>query len=97
MGFIEDLYYGNIRPIEKCFNQGTQYEKAIKQFCRNEQLLAEILSEEKLKLFNSLIDANDEIRAINDLENFKFGFRLGVQMICNSIFYNDNEIFRDID
>lgn len=96
MGFIEELYYGNINPNEKGVNQTSQYAKAIRLFCNNEQKLTETLSGEELKLFNDLINASDEISATNSVENFKIGFRLGVQMMCDSLVFADNKILRDI-
>lgn len=96
MGFIEELYYGNVRPNEKCFNKDSEYAKALNTFCNNEKILMEALSGQELKLFNQLINASDEISAVNSVENFKLGFRLGVQMMCDSLIANGNEVFSDI-
>lgn len=96
MGFIEELYYGNIRPNEKEIIEGTHYTRAIRRFCNREQRLNELLSGEPLKLFNDLVNASDEISAINGVENFKLGFRLGVQLVCDSLFFDGEAVFRDI-
>lgn len=95
MPFIEELYYGNIRPNDKGFVRGTQYEKAIKIFCNNEQKLSEELSGKELKLFNEFVNAGDEISAITSVENFKLGFKLGVQMMCDCL-HENNIVFTDI-
>ncbi len=94
--FIEELYYGNINPNAKQFNLSSQYAKAMKIFCENEKILIKELSGDNLNLFNALINAHDEISATNDIENFKLGFRLGVQMICDSLVFDESKIFRDI-
>ena len=94
--FIEELYYGNINPNAKQFNLSSQYAKAMKTFCNNEKALTEKLSGDNLDLFNDLINAHDEITATSDIENFKLGFRLGVQMICDSLVFDESKIFRDI-
>ena len=96
LSFIEELYYGNINPNAKQFNLSSQYAKAMKTFCDNEAILIKELSDNNLNLFNALINAHDEITAISDIENFKLGFRLGVQMICDSLVFDENKIFRDI-
>ncbi len=96
VGFIDELYYGNINPNEKRYNFSTEYAKAVRMFCENEEKLANLLSGDKLKLFNNLVDLSDEISAVTGVENFKLGFRLGVQMICDSLIVEDNKIFRDI-
>ncbi len=94
--FIEELYYGNINPNVKQFNLSSRYAKAMKTFCNSETILTKELSGNNLDLFNALINAHDEITAISDIENFKLGFRLGVQMICDSLVFDENRIFRDI-
>ncbi len=94
--FIEELYYGNINPNTKQFDLSSRYAKAMKTFCENEKILTKELSDDNLNLFNELINAHDEISATGDVENFKLGFRLGVQMICDSLVFDENKIFRDI-
>ena len=94
--FIEELYYGNINPNAKQFNLSSQYAKAMKTFCDNEAKLIKELTGDNLDLFNALINAHDEITATSDIENFKLGFRLGVQMICDSLVFDESKIFRDI-
>lgn len=94
--FIEELYYGNINPNAKQFNLSSLYAKAMKIFCDNEKILIKELTGDNLDLFNALVNAHDEITATSDIENFKLGFRLGVQMICDSLVFDESKIFRDI-
>lgn len=94
--FIEELYYGNINPNAKQFNLSSQYAKAMKTFCENEKILIKELTDNNLDLFNDLVNAHDEITATTAIENFKLGFRLGVQMICDSLVFNESKVFRDI-
>ena len=95
MGFIEELYYGNVRPAEKCFERGTSYAKAVELFCDNEKKLLDSLREEELTLFNELLNAGDEISATSEIENFKQGFSLGVQMMCDCFINKNDRIFKD--
>lgn len=78
MCIIEELYYGNINPNENRHIKSSQYNKAMKVFCENEEKLMELLEGKELKLFCELVNASDEISAVSNLENFKSGFRLGV-------------------
>lgn len=94
--FIEELYYGNINPNAKQFHLSSQYAKAMKTFCENEKILIKELSGDNLNLFNALVNAHDEITATSDIENFKLGFRLGGQMICDSLVFDESKIFRDV-
>jgi len=95
MGFIEELYYGNINPNEKRYKSPKSYDKVAKTFSDIEVKLTKVLSDENLKLFNELVNASDEISATSGVENFKIGFRLGVQMMCDSLLFNENMVLRD--
>ena len=57
------------------------------KFCDRENELVKMLKGKPLNLVNELINARDEIVAITSIENFKLGFRLGVQMICDIIIF----------
>ncbi len=95
MDFIEELYYGNINPNEKRRNRGSRYAKAIDTVAENEEKLTVLLSGDKLEMFIELINAFDDAGAIDRVENFKLGFRLGIQMMCDSLVRDDSRIFRD--
>ena len=96
MSFIEELYYGNINPNEKRCKKATPYDKALNIFTAIEDKLKEALSGEHLKLFNELVNASDEISAASGVENFKIGFRLGVKMMCDSLLFEENKVFKDV-
>ncbi len=96
MDFIEELYYGNINPNEKRRNKGSRYAKAIDTVAENEEKLTAALSDDKLKMFIELVNAFDDVGAIDRVESFKIGFRLGIQMMCDSLVRDDSKIFRDI-
>ncbi len=96
MNFIEELYYGNIQPNQKLYNRNSQYAKDIKRFCNCENKLNELLEGKELDIFNNLVNTHDEITAAVSLENFKLGFRLGVQMIFDSLVFDKDQIFKDI-
>ncbi|MBR2471182.1 MAG: hypothetical protein IKB55_00725 [Clostridia bacterium] len=82
MSFIEELYYGNINPGE-----GPKYDResalALQKFCKNEEKLTKMLKGESLKLFNGLVNASDELVALSGKENFVYGFRFAVQLMCD--------------
>ena len=96
MNFIEELQYGNICPNEKCFDRNSAYATALEQFCKCEEILAKNLKGKNLKIFTDLINANSEFTSISSVENFKAGFSLGIKMMCDALFFDDNTVFRDI-
>ena len=95
MSFLDELYYGNINPNENRNRKKLPYEKALKTFSDIESKLTKELNGENLKLFNELINASDEISATSGVENFKIGFRLGVLMMCDSLFSDNSIILKD--
>ena len=95
MSFIEELYYGNINPNENLNRKPLPYEKAVKTFSDIESKLTKELNGENLKFFNELVNVSDEISATSGVENFKIGFRLGVMMMCDSLFSDNSIILKD--
>ena len=95
MSFLDELYYGNINPNENRNRKKLPYEKALKTFSDIESKLTKELNGENLKLFNELVNASDEISATSGVENFKIGFRLGVLMMCDSLFSDNSIILKD--
>ena len=95
MSFIEELYYGNINPNENRNRKPLPYEKTVQTFSEIECKLTKELNGENLKLFNDLVNASDEISATSGVENFKIGFRLGVLMMCDSLFSDNSIILKD--
>ena len=96
MSFLDELYYGNINPNENRNRRPLPYEKAVKTFSDIENKLTKELNGENLKLFNELVNASDEISATSGVENFKIGFRLGVKMMCDSLLFEENKVFKDV-
>ena len=94
MSFLDELYYGNINPNESLNRKKLPYEKALKTFSDIESKLTKEINGENLKLLNELVNAGDEISATSGVENFKIGFRLGVMMMCDSLF-SDSNILKD--
>ena len=95
MSFLDELYYGNINPNENRNRKKLPYENALKIFSDIENKLTKELNGENLKLFNELVNASDEISATSGVENFKIGFRLGVLMMCDSLFSDNSIILKD--
>ena len=96
MSFLDELYYGNINPNNNRNRSSLPYEKAVKTFSDMENKLTKELNGENLKLFNDLVNASDEISATSGVENFKIGFRLGVLAMCDSLFFDNSIILKDI-
>ena len=63
MNIIEELYYGNINPIEKEFKRDSSYAKFMKIFSENEHKLFAFFEEhkEEKELFTAMCNARNAL------------------------------------
>ena len=95
MTFLDDLYYGNIKPIDSEFVKNSEFDKALKIFCSCENELHKALDENADETLISLINSHNELLTITGLENFKTGFRLGAKMMCACLI-DENGAFNEV-
>lgn len=70
MKILEDLYYGNIRPSEKCVINDSDYNRVRKDWQKLHESFTENLSENDMKNFNELIDLQGRMSEIVATENY---------------------------
>ena len=85
MNTLEDLYYGNIVPNEKCAKLDDEVKELLKLLNRNEEKLTATLSEEQKINFEKYKDCNREISEISEREIFLNGFRMGARIIIDVV------------
>ena len=85
MNTLEDLYYGNLFPQEKCARLDDEVKELLKLLNRNEEKLISTLSDEQKETFEKYKDCNREISEICEREAFLNGFRLGARIIIESV------------
>lgn len=85
MNILEELYYGNIAPNEKCARLNSEVTKLLKLLNRNEEKLTVTFSEEQKIIFEKYKDCNREISEICEKDVFLNGFRLGAPTIIESV------------
>ena len=81
MDWLEELFYGKINPNENHIFKSKQHDAAISRFCECENKLTEKLSGEEQSLLKALIESGDEMMLCTEVESFKTGFIMGVQMM----------------
>lgn len=86
MDILEEFYFGNIIPHEYSFRNNAEYKKALAALHASIEKLDAQLSDGEKELLEHVLDANADISSVAEAENFKLGFRIGVQMMC-SCFY----------
>lgn len=85
MNTLEDLYYGNLFPHEKCAKLNSEVTELLNLLNRNEEKLTVTFSEEQKITFEKYKDCNREISEICEREAFLNGFRLGARIIIESV------------
>lgn len=85
MNTLEDLYYGNLFPHEKCAKLNDEVKELLKLLNRNEEKLTATFSEEQKITFEKYKDCNREISEICEREIFLNGFRLGAKIIVDVV------------
>lgn len=85
MDILEDLYYGNLFPHEKCAKLDDEMKELNGLLNRNEEKLTATLSDEQKETFEKYKDCNREISEICERNAFLNGFRLGVRIIIEVV------------
>ena len=102
MNILEELYYGNVRPDEKCFDRNSEYASFMKIISDNEEkLLAFLNSQTEAKaeqhLFSQLMNAQGEVLRFSEMNRFIEGFQLGAKFILDSLVLPQQSVIRDIN
>ena len=89
MNFIEELYYGNIKPNARNSVMSARYEQATEITLKMQEKLKEALAEPERTMLERLIEADDEIIEETGMTDFKLGFSLGVRIMIDCLSVND--------
>ena len=85
MDTLEDLYYGNLFPHEKCAKLDDEMKELLGLLNRNEEKLIATLSDKQKETFEKYKDCNREISEICERNAFLNGFRLGARIIIEVV------------
>lgn len=89
---LEDLYQGNIRPVEKRYLKSSMYNEEILKLNELIEELSDELNEKQKERLNELIRTTSNITAIECESDFKTGIRLGAKIILEILIPSDDEI-----
>ena len=78
MSILEELWYGNIDPMEAVGTDGSYYKELMGLMASNREKIAATLSEEMQEVLETYDDNIREMDAIAEKEAFIYGFRLGM-------------------
>lgn len=85
MDTLEDSYYGNLFPHEKCAILDDEMKELIGLLNRNEGKFTATLSDEQKETFEKYKHCNREISEICERQSFITGFKLGAQIVIESM------------
>ena len=81
MTTLEDLYYGNISPNDKAIKRGSRMDRTVKLLCKNEDNLAETLTEQQKETFEKFKDCQRELCDLTARQAFTDGFILAARIM----------------
>ena len=61
----ENLYYGNISPVEVQYTKGSEYDNAIKLVLKNDSALTATLTDEQQEMYQQLKDAKPRVCSVS--------------------------------
>ncbi|MDR1629916.1 MAG: hypothetical protein LBS36_06860 [Oscillospiraceae bacterium] len=100
MNILEELYFGNIRPCDKCFDKQSRYGAFINIIAENEETLLDYFKtqqhETQQHLFSQLMNAQEEILAFSEQNRFIEGFQTGAKLMLDTFILPQSSVIRDI-
>lgn len=85
MTVLEDLWYGNIRPIENFVDGNMEYKSLLRLVSKNREILESELSPKQLDLLEKYNLSVNEMNAVFETAAFQYGFSLGVRLMIGSL------------
>lgn len=82
---IEELYYGNICPMDRKIVKGGEYSHLLHLLSRNEDNLTETLTQAQQETFGKYKDCASELNEANEVTSFTIGFKLGIRFAVEAM------------
>lgn len=85
---LEELWYGNIIPMEHSVGGNVHIKKLINLMEKNREIFSETLNDSQKELLAKYDDAVNEMYAEIEKDAFMYGFRLASRIVSDT-FRND--------
>ena len=82
---LEELWYGNINPLEDSTDGKTEVKKLLNLVGRNRDKLCESMTEQQKADLAKYDDSANEMYGIIEQEVFKYAFRLGARIMLETM------------
>lgn len=81
MTVLEDLWYGNIRPVETYIESNAEYKSLLRLVSGNKESLENELNAKQLELFEKYNASANEMNSVSETAAFRCGFTLAVALL----------------
>ena len=85
MTALEDLWYGNIHPVEIYVEGNTEYKNLLRLVSKSREALKSELSKNQIELLEKYSSAMNEMNSISEFVAFKYGFTYAMKLFCEII------------
>ncbi len=82
---IEELWYGNIDPLNGGVFKSSEMKELIQYIARHREDLKKTLTDEQKEVFEKFDDFNTELNRLSETSIFECGFKLGARMILSGL------------
>ena len=84
---LEELWYGNVVPMERITPETAEQKKLIDLVERNREKLIDSLTEEQKIIFEKYEDVVWELCSLYERQAFEYGFKLAARIVVESVVY----------
>ncbi len=91
MTILEDLYYGNITPVERSIVRDSELDKLVKLLSRNEEAISSSLTEKQLEAFGKFKETQYELSGNIEKQAFIDGFILATKIMVEVMSYRTEQ------
>ena len=81
MTALENLWYGNLHPVEEFLADNKEYKGLLRIVAKNREKLEDSLSSEQAELFEKYYTTTNEMNSVSETAAFKSGFNLAVWLL----------------
>ena len=85
MTTLENLWYGNLHPVEEFLANNKEYKGLLRIVAKNREKLENSLSSEQAELFEKYYTATNEMNSVSETAAFQYGFSLGIRLMMENI------------
>ena len=78
MKTIDELWYGNVSPVEQCTRGDKRLKELLKLVARNREELDGTLTDKQKETLEKFEECMNEMHSITERDAFSYRFRLGV-------------------